>query len=66
MKGHVFYTGDKAKNMAMKFAQTNNMQTIDMTEIGIATSSWCEQIIRFRKNFCLKLLVFYMQLSIRL
>jgi len=44
MKGHVFYTGDKAKNMAMKFAQANNMQTIDMTEIGVATSSWCEQI----------------------
>lgn len=43
MKGHIFYTGDKAQSIAKQFAVVNNMQTIDMTEIGVATSSWCEQ-----------------------
>lgn len=44
MKGHVFYTGDKARSMALQFARANNMQIIDMTEMGAATSSWCEKI----------------------
>lgn len=44
MKGHVFYTGEKAKSAAWEFATKNKMETIDMTEIGEATSSWCEEI----------------------
>lgn len=44
MKGHVFYTGEKAKSAAMQFAIANNMQTIDMTALGVATESWCKKI----------------------
>ena len=48
MKGHVFYTGEKARCKAIQFARAFNMQTIDMTAIGSRTSSWCERIKKIK------------------
>ena len=43
-KGHIFYTGPLAQSKAIEFARQNNMQTIDMTELGEYTTEWCQQI----------------------
>ncbi|MBM6943895.1 MULTISPECIES: hypothetical protein [Bacteroides] len=48
MKGHIFYTDAVTQSEAYKFAMENNMQTIDMTELGSATALWCERIKKYK------------------
>lgn len=48
MKGHVFYTGDKARCRAIQFARAFNMETIDMTPLGRRTTSWCNRICKVK------------------